>query len=137
VPGIGRISWIVLAAFKNNIAQEAKRANNEPLGQEKSEFVLTLFYTPLKKTFNTFKRFYADPAKNFSQYSSRVLKQPFPVPNTLKGFSIDPWKISTPPKGSLQTSSIILEYSTFKGSWENLDKKILIEKAYYLTKYTA
>ncbi len=90
MPGIGRISWIVLAAFKNNIAQEAKRANNEPLGQEKSEFVLTLFYTPLKKTFNTFKRFYADPAKNFSQYSSRVLKQPFPVPNTLKGFSIDP-----------------------------------------------
>ncbi len=24
--------------------------------------LLTLFYTPLKKTFNTFKRFYADPA---------------------------------------------------------------------------
>ncbi len=65
--------------------------------------VLTLFYTPLKKTFNTFKRFYADPAKNFSQYSSRGLKQPSPVPNTLKGFSIDPWKISTPPKGSIQT----------------------------------
>jgi hypothetical protein len=30
---------------------------------------LTLFYTPIKKTFNTFKRFYADPAKNFFQYS--------------------------------------------------------------------
>jgi hypothetical protein len=29
---------------------------------------LTLFYTPLKKTFNTFKRFQADPAKIFSQY---------------------------------------------------------------------
>ncbi len=65
--------------------------------------VLTLFYTPLKKTFNTFKRFYTDPAKNFSQYSLRVLKQPSLVPNTLKGFSIDPWKISTPPKGSVKT----------------------------------
>ncbi len=65
--------------------------------------VLTPFYTPLKKTFNTFKRFQADPAKIFSQYSLRVLKQPSPVPNTLKGFSSDPWKISTPPKGSIKT----------------------------------
>jgi hypothetical protein len=44
------------------------------LGKKSSDFslkasgckkALTLFYTPLKKTFNTFKRFYADPAKKF------------------------------------------------------------------------
>ncbi len=64
---------------------------------------LTLFYTQLKKTFNAFTGFWADPAKKYSQYSLRILKQPSPVPNTLKGFSTDPWKISTPPKGSIQT----------------------------------
>jgi hypothetical protein len=43
------------------------------------------------------------PTKKISQYSLRVLKKPSPVPNTLQGFSIDPWEISTPPKGSIKT----------------------------------
>jgi hypothetical protein len=37
-----------------------------PSGRKSGVIVpLTLFCTPLKKTFNTFKRFYADPDKIF------------------------------------------------------------------------
>ncbi len=52
-------------------------------------------------------------------------------PERVKGFSTDPWKISTPPKGSIKTSSIILQY--ISGVSIN-SIKIIIEKAYYLTK---
>ncbi len=65
-----------------------KRRVSRELTKVKSKintFPLTLCYIPLKKTFNTFKRFFADPAKKISQHSLRALKQPSPVPNTLKG----------------------------------------------------
>jgi hypothetical protein len=31
------------------------------------------------------------------------LKQPYQIPNTLKGFFTDPWEIYIPPKGSIKT----------------------------------
>jgi hypothetical protein len=44
--------------------------------------ILPLYYTLLEKTFNTFKKFYAVPAKKNPQYSLRVFQQSSPVPHT-------------------------------------------------------
>jgi hypothetical protein len=90
------------------------------------------------------------PTKKISQYSLRVLKKPSPVPNTLQGFSIDPWEISTPPKGSIKTlppfhfvfPPFFSNYTSPKGSLqtfsiilqcilrvlENLDKKCSLKR---------
>jgi hypothetical protein len=106
------------------------------------------FNTPVKQALNTFSRFYADPAKYFSQHSLRVLKHPSEIPNTLKRFSSYLWEISAPPKGSKKTSppplilfpaiffqTVSIFCIIYKGSWENLEK-IIFEKAYFLTKYS-
>jgi hypothetical protein len=63
-----------------------------------STSILTLFYTPLKKTFNTFKRFYAALPKIFT-----ILFKGLETTLSNTQYSLDPWKISTPPKGSIKT----------------------------------